>query len=204
MNQIINNNDIENIQQEEIFFGDEEGIPPFRIRVEGTDDPEFTMSPIDMILEGDLELLKKLTERHNLRFVEEDTEFAAEENQFEILQYLISIGTPYSNIWCLGKAIKFGNVETFKWLYDLSIERSLQSIWTVGYRVPSRFLEQIDLDDVWWRNALFNQDLRQYPVLQKMVEEKKKEIEYKKEKSMEVLNGDIVKEVIMFNIHTYF
>jgi hypothetical protein len=66
-----------------------------------------------------------------------------------------------------------------------------------------RYVDKIEFDDKWWREFLFNQDLSSYPKLQRIVKEKKEEIQRLKKES-EILKEYIPKDVIQYVIYPYF
>lgn len=149
---------------------------------------------------GDLEAIKYLYQI-NYFLCWRSTYAASKRGHLNCLKYLHENGCKidfYSAI----SACKNGHIETFKYCFqvwedpqDFWKERKFQTIDL------SKIIDQIDLDDPVWRKCL-SLNLDKYPILQKKVEDKKIDLEIRKQTLYTILHQtclstDIIQHIIL-------
>ena len=129
-------------------------------------------------------------------------ENAAMCGHFECLQYAVENGCEW-NLFTVLYTTFCQNLNCFRYLYIAwSDKNSFQSFWTEKYNFE-KLSPQIDLDDSWWRHALFTIDLSSHPILQERLNAKKEEIEEQKCEINKTLSGYLIKDILQYGVNSY-
>lgn len=125
------------------------------------------------------------------------TKYAVRYGSIECLKYINENECPWDDETTLFAA-KYGHLECLKYAYENGCSWHKDT-----FTFLEKHIDKINLDNIWYRKFFFEQDLFLYPNLQKLVLNKKEQIEKIKSES-QVLNKYIPKDINRYIISYYF
>jgi len=132
-------------------------------------------------------------------------EFAAKNGQLECLKYANEHGCTWDVMGCAELAARFGHVNCFQYAYHVwANTHTFQSFWRARRFLDfAQIVDKINLDDGWWRSALFDIDLSTQPALQQRVNNKKLAIQGEQAKCIEFLSNFVCSDIVEFDVCPY-
>ena len=118
----------------------------------------------------------------------------------DMIRYLLSLNKHRPTFYAAYVSIAYGNVESFKYIYESFSEQKQHELWQDSLDFRSIFVSKINLEEPFWRQ-IFTIDLSANPELQEIVNNKKRQILEEQKACYEL---PIPTDVIKYTMHKFF